>query len=57
MEAFTSIVAGMVDEVEKRVKECVQVEREKTKTTTTTQSVWQKKGGLSLFGSVVQKET
>jgi hypothetical protein len=88
MEAFTSVV---VDEVEKRVKECVQVskdtgekvegavermatervseerrqkrqveaqkEREKTKTTTTTQSMWQKKGGLSLFGLVVQKET
>jgi hypothetical protein len=34
-----------------------QKEREKTNSTTTTQSVWQKKGGLSLFGSVVQKET
>jgi hypothetical protein len=28
MEAFTSVVAGMVDEVEKRVKECVQVSKD-----------------------------
>jgi hypothetical protein len=28
MEAFTSVVAGMVDEIEKRVKECVQVSKD-----------------------------